>query len=127
MMIFILTEFFLVIKHIYHLQNIIHVDRRYPAVYCLARLDRRAQMSKHWQLQEAKNKFSEVVEEALANGPQVITRRGTETAVVLSFEEYKSMQVCKHSISAFFQNSPLSGVKLDLKRDSSPERKGLKI
>jgi prevent-host-death family protein len=40
-------------------------------------------MARTWQLQEAKNRFSEVVEEALKEGPQVITRRGVETAVVL--------------------------------------------
>ncbi len=33
-------------------------------------------MGSVWQLQEAKNKFSEVVEAALKDGPQVITKRG---------------------------------------------------
>ena len=41
-------------------------------------------MSRSWQLQEAKNRLSEVVDEALKEGPQVITRRGVETAIVLS-------------------------------------------
>jgi prevent-host-death family protein len=41
-----------------------------------------------WQLQEAKNRFSEVVDEALRSGPQVITRHGEETAVVVSFDEW---------------------------------------
>jgi antitoxin Phd len=33
-------------------------------------------VEKAWQLQTAKNKFSEVVEQAMQNGPQTITRRG---------------------------------------------------
>ena len=84
-------------------------------------------MSKIWQLQEAKNKFSEVVEEALKGEPQIITRRGCETAVVLSYENFKSMKVCKHNLSTFFQNSPLSGVKLEIRRDTSSARDSFKI
>jgi prevent-host-death family protein len=38
-------------------------------------------MSNTWQLQEAKSKFSRVVEVALSDGPQVVTRRGTDTVV----------------------------------------------
>src|SRR5882672_6807523 len=41
-----------------------------------------------WQLQDAKNRFSEVVEEACRSGPQMITRRGTETAVVISAQDW---------------------------------------
>lgn len=47
-------------------------------------------MTDRWQLQEAKNKFSEVVEEALKRGPQLITKRGVETAIVLSYKDYVS-------------------------------------
>ena len=45
-------------------------------------------MSKAWQLQEAKNRLSEVVEKALSQGPQVVSRRGKDTVVVLSIEDY---------------------------------------
>jgi prevent-host-death family protein len=38
-------------------------------------------MQNVWQLQEAKNKLSQVIEEAVINGPQVITKRGLETAI----------------------------------------------
>lgn len=37
-----------------------------------------------WQVQEAKNRFSEVIEQALANGPQVITRHGKPVVHVVS-------------------------------------------
>jgi prevent-host-death family protein len=73
-----------------------------------------------WQLQEAKNKFSKVVDNALHDGPQIITKHGTEVAVVLSVEEYRKLTVARKSLSNFFQESPLSGVDLDLSRDKSP-------
>jgi antitoxin Phd len=41
-----------------------------------------------WQLQEAKNRLSEVVDTAVKKGPQTITRHGRPTVVVLSVEEY---------------------------------------
>jgi len=44
-----------------------------------------------WQLQDAKNRFSEVVNEAERNGPQLVTRRGAKAAVVLSYEDYRKL------------------------------------
>lgn len=79
-------------------------------------------MYRNWQLQEAKNRFSEVVEAALNKGPQVITRRGTDTAVVLSYTEYRGLLLIQKKLSAFFRESPFVGVNLDLTRDSSPVR-----
>ncbi|WPD23189.1 MAG: type II toxin-antitoxin system prevent-host-death family antitoxin [Candidatus Electrothrix scaldis] len=34
---------------------------------------------KHWQLQDAKNRFSRLVEQAQHNGPQIVTKHGRET------------------------------------------------
>jgi prevent-host-death family protein len=73
-----------------------------------------------WQLQEAKNRFSEVVERALQQGPQLITRHGEKTAVVLSYAEYAKMRKSQKKLSQFFRTSPLAGV--DLKRDKSLPR-----
>lgn len=42
-----------------------------------------------WQLQEAKAKFSKVVEDAVEKGPQIVTKRGVETAVVISIAEWR--------------------------------------
>ncbi len=70
-----------------------------------------------WQLQEAKNKFSEVVDSAVQGGPQIITRHGIETAVVLSFQEYRRMLLRQGKLSDLFRKSPLAGVELDLRRD----------
>jgi prevent-host-death family protein len=75
-----------------------------------------------WQLQEAKNKLSQVVDDALDKGPQIITRHGTEVAVVLSYEDYRRIVASRPRLVDFFRSSPLVGVDLDLSRDSSPIR-----
>ena len=79
-------------------------------------------MTRSWQLQEAKNKFSEVVDEALKHGPQVITKRGVETAIVLSYAEYRKLQLAQQPLSAFFRESPFAEVELDFSRDTTPNR-----
>jgi len=84
-------------------------------------------MLRTWQLQEAKNKLSRVIEDAIQSGPQVITRRGTEVAIVISIEEYREMTAKKLKLSEFFAQSPLAGVDLDLSRDKSPARPDLEL
>ncbi len=78
--------------------------------------------SKKWQLQEAKNKFSEVVRKASEEGPQTVTKHGKDSVVVLSAEDYRKLEQPNTSLVQFFQNSPFSKVKIDLKRDKSPSR-----
>jgi prevent-host-death family protein len=71
----------------------------------------------NWQLQEAKNKLSKLVETARNLGPQVITVRGKEAVVVLSIEEYRKLTKHEDTLLDFFQSSPLHGIELDLTRD----------
>ena len=73
-------------------------------------------MKRVWALQDAKNKFSEVVDRAVAEGPQTITRRGRETAVVVSMRDFKRLAAPKGGLVGFFRKSPLVGVDLDLER-----------
>ena len=80
-----------------------------------------------WQLQDAKNRFSKVVEDANRVGPQVITKRGTEVAIVLSYTEYRRMVASRPKLSEFFQQSPLVGVELDLERDKSEIREAFTL
>lgn len=75
-----------------------------------------------WQLQEAKNQFSKVINSALTDGPQTVTRHGKEAVVVLSYQEYKKLVQKRESLVDFFQKSPLKGVKLDLKRSKDLPR-----
>ena len=75
-----------------------------------------------WPLQDAKNRFSEVVNKALKEGPQTVTRHGEEVVVILSKAEYNQLKKSQTSLVEFFRQSPLVGVELDLERDSSLPR-----
>jgi prevent-host-death family protein len=44
-----------------------------------------------WQLQEAKSRFSEVVDLTRTEGPQMVTRRGAEAVVILAAEDYRRL------------------------------------
>ena len=46
---------------------------------------------KTWQVQDAKQRFSELVQRALDEGPQVVTRRGKEAVVVVSADTYRRL------------------------------------
>jgi antitoxin Phd len=78
-----------------------------------------------WQIQDAKNKLSEVIAHALKDGPQLITRRGEKTVVVMAFPEYEKLRKSQGKLSEFFRASPLAGV--DLERDKSLPRDGVKL
>ena len=71
-----------------------------------------------WQLQEAKNRFSEVVNKALEEGPQTVTRHGEEIVIILSKAEYNRLVKSQTSLLEFFRQSPLVGIELELERDS---------
>ncbi len=44
-----------------------------------------------WQLQQAKSRFSEVVDRSLKEGPQLVTRRGEEAVVILAASDYRRL------------------------------------
>jgi antitoxin Phd len=75
-----------------------------------------------WQLQEAKNRFSEVVNKALEEGPQTVTRHGEEIVVILSKAEYNRLVKSQTSLLEFFRQSPMVGIELDLERNLSLPR-----
>jgi prevent-host-death family protein len=77
-------------------------------------------MVKHWQFQAAKNKFCELIDKAVNQGPQVITRPGEQDIVIISKDEYDRLKKPQSSLVDFFQNSPLVGADLDLERDQTP-------
>ena len=47
---------------------------------------------KRWPEQEAKARFSELLETSLREGPQIVTRRGVEEAVLVPIEEWRRLQ-----------------------------------
>lgn len=75
---------------------------------------------KTWTLADAKAHLSEVVESALKKGPQVITRHGRETVVVVAAEEWNRKVRRQGTLADFFAASPLreSGIKIERPQDS---------
>ena len=75
-----------------------------------------------WQLQDAKSKFSQLVEKAIHHEPQFVTKHGHHAVVVLSFEDYKKITKSKTDLVAFLRNSPLMGEALDVSRSKDLPR-----
>jgi len=69
-----------------------------------------------WQLQNAKSKFSEVVNRALNEGPQLVTRKGKPVVYVVSENEYNRIKKKKKSLIELLLNSPCKDVELDVSR-----------
>jgi prevent-host-death family protein len=59
-----------------------------------------------WQLQEAKAKFSQLVQKAMDEGPQTVTRHGKEAVVVLSAEEYQKLKERRPSLKEVLMSGP---------------------
>ena len=75
-----------------------------------------------WQLQEAKNKLSELVKEARRAGPQTISVRGKDAVVVLSVEQYRQLTGKRESLADFLLHSPLPDSGLKFERDADTGR-----
>jgi len=73
-------------------------------------------MNMPWALQDAKNRFSEVVDRAVREGPQTVTRRGRKVVVVLSVDDYRKATARQGDLVQFLRASPLKGADLDLER-----------
>jgi antitoxin Phd len=73
-----------------------------------------------WQLQEAKSRFSELVDLTLSEGPQLVTRRGAEAVVVIAAPEYRKL-LGASSLLAVLNNAP-RGEALDVERSREPVR-----
>lgn len=68
-----------------------------------------------WQLQAAKQHFSELVERARREGPQVVTKHGREAVVIVSAEEYRRLRAGNPSLLQFIRSAPDFDL-LDLQR-----------
>ncbi len=72
-----------------------------------------------WQVQTAKQKFSELIRRAHREGPQIITRHGREVAVLLSPQDFRRLTASASGFKAFLRSGPdLS--ELPLERDPTP-------
>lgn len=80
-------------------------------------------MKRTWQLQEAKNRLSELVELTLHEGHQTITRHGEPAVVMVAYRDFERWRRKQGSLVEFLRKSPLQGVELELRRDKRPARK----
>ncbi|MCC6669240.1 MAG: type II toxin-antitoxin system prevent-host-death family antitoxin [Polyangiaceae bacterium] len=81
-------------------------------------------MARTWQLQEAKNRLSEVVDLALEEGPQIVTRHGKEVAVVIAKDEFDRRRrgKARGTIVAFLRGLSFTKAGLDLSRSKDLDR-----
>lgn len=78
-----------------------------------------------WQVEEAKERFGELVRRALSEGPQVVTRRGEPAVVVMAADEYQRLRGQRPDLAAFlldpaapcFDDLELDRLERDLPRD----------
>lgn len=76
-----------------------------------------------WTVAEAKAKFSEVIDRALSQGPQTITRKGRRTAVIVGAEEWERKTQRIGNLAEFLASSPLRGSDMKLPRRRDRPRK----
>jgi prevent-host-death family protein len=69
-----------------------------------------------WTVAAAKAKFSEVIDRALSDGPQTITRRGREEVVVVSAAEWTKKNKRTGNLAEFLAASPLRGSGIHVER-----------
>ena len=60
----------------------------------------------HWQVQEAKMRFSELLRAVAADGPQTITRHGEDVAVIITIEHYRELVGPQPDFKAFLMSFP---------------------
>lgn len=70
-----------------------------------------------WQLQDAKSKFSELVESAISKGPQFVTKRGVKSVVVISIDEFNRLKKPKEDLLSFFNSAPRIDLVIERKKD----------
>ena len=74
-----------------------------------------------WTVAHAKAKLSEVIERAQSE-PQLITRNGTPSVVMVSVEEWNRKTARKGSLASFLLESPLANSELDDSRSAESPR-----
>lgn len=75
-----------------------------------------------WPVAAAKAHLSAVIDQALNDGPQTITRSGRTAVVVVSAEEWERKMKRKGNLADFFASSPLRGSQVRIKRSRAKSR-----
>ena len=85
-------------------------------------------MNKHWAVQDAKAKFSELLNACLAEGPQVVTKRGHETAVLITIKEWNTLKkLAKPSLKSLLLSEDARAELIIPKRGQGVSRKPIKL
>lgn len=82
-------------------------------------------MARKWQIQEVKNWLSEVVDLALEEGPQTITRHGKEVAMIVAKEDFdrrRRRRGARGTILPFLRGLGFARARLDLERSKDVDR-----
>jgi len=72
-----------------------------------------------WQIQEAKARFSEMVERTLKEGPQTVTRHGKPVAVLVRADQYQRLRAGGRTFKALLAAAPLQGVEIKRSREKA--------
>lgn len=75
-----------------------------------------------WSVADAKAHLSELLDQAIHDGPQAITRRGEQIAIVVSIDEWHRKANRSGSLAEFFAESPLRESELEIDRIDTPAR-----
>ena len=70
----------------------------------------------HWQVQEAKQRFSELLRAAEAGEPQIVTRHGEEIAVLIDMAEFRRLRGQALNVMEYLRVDPLDETDLPLER-----------
>ena len=72
-----------------------------------------------WQIKDARANFSTLVDKAISDGPQIVTRNGKKAVVVMSIDEWMRRERRSGDLVDFFANSPLreEGIEIERQRD----------
>jgi prevent-host-death family protein len=69
-----------------------------------------------WPVAKAKARLSALIDQAIEEGPQTITRSGRKAVVVVAVEQWERKVKPKGSLLDFFRNSPLRDARIEIKR-----------
>jgi prevent-host-death family protein len=70
----------------------------------------------HWQVQEAKQRFSEVLRAAESGEPQIVTKHGEEVAVLIDIAEYRRLRGEQLSFMSYLRAEPFTDVDVEIER-----------
>jgi prevent-host-death family protein len=70
----------------------------------------------YWQIQEAKQRFSEVLRAARSGEPQIVTKHGEEVAVVIDIAEYRRLRGESAGLMDYLRAEPYVDVDLEIER-----------